>query len=308
MAWLSGYGKRKTVSITGQSGAGTNYQVKFSIGSTSGGDFHLEGHALSFPHDIRFTDNDQTTQLDYWIEDLTVDPISVWVEVADDLGSNVDICCYYGKAGDTTTSNGDATFLFFDDFLGSSVDTEKWTVTNAPTVADSIITLDNNEKIVGKSNYGIGYACRSKTALFSPSGTGPYAVIRFRSIADGEYGSYFDSNNAYQGKYKTLTYHTTGATETIITSDSSYHIRDINKISSTLSKFYIDAALVATHTTNIGDGAGPLELRGDGAGWISADWVLVRKCIATEPAFSSAGAEESAPVAPTAARSFGVIF
>ena len=79
MAWLGGYGRRKVISITGQTGTGTNYQVKFSIGSTSGGDFHLEGHALSFPNDIRFTDNDQTTQLDYWIEDLTVDPISVWV-------------------------------------------------------------------------------------------------------------------------------------------------------------------------------------------------------------------------------------
>ena len=42
MGWLSGYQYRKKVTISGSSGAGENYQVKLSIGSSSGGDFHLE--------------------------------------------------------------------------------------------------------------------------------------------------------------------------------------------------------------------------------------------------------------------------
>ncbi|RLI08459.1 hypothetical protein DRO24_01210 [Candidatus Bathyarchaeota archaeon] len=94
MGWLSGYQYRKKVTISGSSGAGQNYQVKLSIGSSSGGDFHLEGHCVDFPNDIRFTDDDGETLLDYWIEDPTQDPITVWIEVKDSLDTDVDIYCY----------------------------------------------------------------------------------------------------------------------------------------------------------------------------------------------------------------------
>lgn len=90
-AWLTGYDYRKEITITGQSGAGTNYQVLLKIGSSSGRDLHLDGNASNFPNDIAFTDSDETTELDYWVEDPTADPIRVWVEVTDDLGSNVTI-------------------------------------------------------------------------------------------------------------------------------------------------------------------------------------------------------------------------
>lgn len=116
MAWLSGYTYRKQVNLAGQSGAGTLYQINLSIGDSAGGDFYLEGHCQDFPNDIRFTDDDGNTELDYWIEDTTADPIKVWVEVADDLGSDQSIYVYYGKLGDSTTSDGSETFIFFDDF------------------------------------------------------------------------------------------------------------------------------------------------------------------------------------------------
>jgi len=109
--WLSGYSYRKKVTISGSSGAGTNYQVKLSIGSSSGGDFHLEGHCTDFPNDIRFTDDDGITLLDYWIEDPTQDPITVWVEVKDSLDNNVDIFVYYGKSGESSASDVNSTFI-----------------------------------------------------------------------------------------------------------------------------------------------------------------------------------------------------
>jgi len=111
MGWLSGYKYRKKVTISGSSGAGENYQVKLKIGSSSGGDFHLEGHCEDFPNDIRFTDNDGTTLLDYWIEDSSEDPITVWVEVNDNLDNNVDIYVYYGKSGEAPASDAEATFI-----------------------------------------------------------------------------------------------------------------------------------------------------------------------------------------------------
>lgn len=116
MGWLAGWSYRKTVTITGQAGAGTLYQVDLSIGDSAGGDFHLENHCTSFPNDIQVTDNDGVTVLDYWVEDLTVDPITMWVEVADNLDSNVDIYVYYSKSSESSMSSGTNTFNFFDDF------------------------------------------------------------------------------------------------------------------------------------------------------------------------------------------------
>ena len=116
MAWLSGWSYRKKITVTGQSGAGNLYQVKFSIGDSAGGDFDLESHCTNFPQDIQVTDDDGVTPLDYWVEDLTVDPIQMWVEVADSLDSNADVCVYYGKSGASTESNIGNTFLFGDDF------------------------------------------------------------------------------------------------------------------------------------------------------------------------------------------------
>ena len=124
--WMPGYANRKRIAITGESGAGTLYQVLLSIGNAAGGDFHLENKCQSFPDDIRFTSADGTTQLSYWIEDATADPIRVWVRVADNLDTDKTIYVYYNNASATTTSNGEGTFLFFDDFSAATLDTDKW--------------------------------------------------------------------------------------------------------------------------------------------------------------------------------------
>ena len=114
--WLSGFSYRKRLVINGSNGAGTGYQIKLKIGSSSGGDFHLNGHCSDFPNDIRFTKDDGLTLLKYWIEDPTQDPVTVWIKVEDNLDDNVEIYCYYGSSLADSLSNGNATFEFFDDF------------------------------------------------------------------------------------------------------------------------------------------------------------------------------------------------
>ena len=126
MGDLAGWPYWKVISITGQSGAGADYQIKLEIGDSAGGDFNLEGHCTNFPQDIRITDNDGTTLLDHWVEDITANPIVVYVEVKDDLGSNRDVRVYYGKSGESSVSNGANTFLQYhgeatSDFLDSLV-------------------------------------------------------------------------------------------------------------------------------------------------------------------------------------------
>ena len=114
--------------MTSATGAGTNYQVYLDVyrgaGTSSGNDIYLNNHNYStFPNDINFTDNDETTCLDYWVEDSNSSWAGVWVEVQDDLSStDTQIYLYYGKSGVNGWSNGPATFLDYDDFNDNSLD------------------------------------------------------------------------------------------------------------------------------------------------------------------------------------------
>ena len=127
---MSGWSYRKSHVIQAASGVGTNYQVKITVhygsGTDSGKDVYLNNHSRTDFGDVRFTDNDGSTLLDYWMESKVDSNYAMfWVEVADDLSTvNVTVYVYYGKADATTTSNGRTTFLWFDDM---EIDDTGWT-------------------------------------------------------------------------------------------------------------------------------------------------------------------------------------
>lgn len=118
--------------INAAAGAGINYQVKiivhYGAGADSGGDVYCNSKCEADFGDIRFTDDDGITLLDYWRGAKTdSDQATFWVEVADNLSSNpATIYVYYGKAGATTTSNFDNTFLFGDPFTSPTLDANRW--------------------------------------------------------------------------------------------------------------------------------------------------------------------------------------
>mgnify|MGYP000288813417 CR=1 FL=1 len=120
--WLEGWTLRKSHIIQQAEGAGTNYQVRIIVhygsGEDSGEDVYLDGKCRTDFGDIRFTDDDGVTLLDYWMEDyVESDHAIFWVEVADDLSvSDATIYIYYGNNDAATISNGADTFIFFEDF------------------------------------------------------------------------------------------------------------------------------------------------------------------------------------------------
>ena len=303
--WLSDWSYRKEISITGQSGAGTNFQVDLDIGDSAGGDFHLEGNCTNFPQDIQVTDNDGTTLLDYWIEDITADPLKMWVEVADDLGTNQTIYIYYGKGGATTDSDIGATFLFGDDFPGSSLDTGKWTSVGTPTLAisDSIINIFDTD--ASNASY-----IKSNTAFSDPA----IIEIRQRDFTDEIYSLEFGVGDyvtnaikkriATADKY-TLTGYKAGSQTSDPSSlpwldiDDNYHIFKLNWVDGN-SKLFKDEVEQGSITTNVPIIDLPLTIGNTRDGGVSGndcegsvDWVFVRKYNATEPAFSSAGSEQT---------------
>jgi len=127
MAWLTGWSYRKSHVINYAAGAGTLYQKQITVhyGSGTDGDDDVYctvggvAHCKTDFGDIRFTDDDGSTELDYWMESKTNSDNAVfWVEVADSLESVAQtIYVYYGNTGVATTSNGANTFpSLFDDF------------------------------------------------------------------------------------------------------------------------------------------------------------------------------------------------
>jgi hypothetical protein len=297
MAWLTGWSYRKTVTITGQSGAGTDYQVDLSIGDASGGDFHVESHCTSFPNDIQVTDNDQTTPLDYWVEDLTVDPITMWVEVADDLGSNVDVCVYYGKSGESSARNIDNTFLFADDFPGSSVDTGKWIVSGAPTVSGGLLHCSANKNVMTVSakrvNLPFAYKVRMKyigddDTRGSIRSYTPNTNWRFIPRWNDASGN---PNVLYADIYSNGVTH--GGTNVNTTSDT-WHVAE-GAATTTKQDLWLDGVNKNSRTDDWSTPSNFAVVLHAGSGDSDGYWdyTFVRKYNSPEPTFSSASSEET---------------
>jgi hypothetical protein len=115
--WLDGWSYRKRHVINSSHDAGTNYQIKITIHYGSGVDNHENVYLNSCCRedfgDIRFTDDDGITLLDYWMErKVDGDYATFWVKVVDDLSTDpATIYVYYGNPTATTTSNLENTFI-----------------------------------------------------------------------------------------------------------------------------------------------------------------------------------------------------
>jgi predicted GH43/DUF377 family glycosyl hydrolase len=105
-----------------------------------------------------------------WATGLTIEKVSdvlsgnsyanIWIKEPEDLSSQSrTIYVYYGNNQATTTSNGDSTFLLFDDFNAGVLNTTKWTQYGSGSVTQSGGTVT----ITASANAVMGLA--SNTAL-----------------------------------------------------------------------------------------------------------------------------------------------
>ena len=123
MAWLSGWSKRKEITLTGgSSGAQTDFQLSLSV--------TYDSDMLSDFDDLRFTQSDGTTLIDAWCE-VKVDDTSatVWVEFPSTPASTVEqtYYMYYGKSAAVDYWDGAETFIGFDNIADGDT-------TNGPLV------------------------------------------------------------------------------------------------------------------------------------------------------------------------------
>jgi hypothetical protein len=300
---LSGWNYRKSHVINSATGAGTNYQVKITVyygsGSDSGGDIYCNSKCKTDFGDIRFTDDDGTTLLDYWMESKTDSDNAVfWVEVADSLeSSNQTIYIYYGKSDATTTSNIKNTAVIGDDFDDGSIDTGLWGTAGTPSESGGNLVLndtgENTEYIYSLSSFGpYNLALRIKVqhvasndirfGLTTPTSSGLWAdpfhnpVIAIQLYSD---------NNFY-----TDCAGTAGSEVFIEAINTAWHVYDMNWLSGN-TNFLQDGTQKRQETgaTIIPDEA--LYVKASDYG--NVDWLFLRKYVATEPAHSTWGSEES---------------
>ena len=96
---------------------GNTEQYYSSSSVDSGNTVYLNGKCESDFDDIRFTDDDGSTELDYWRGDYVAsDTADFWVKVSDSLDTDQTIYLYYGNPSAQTTSDGESTFIVWDDF------------------------------------------------------------------------------------------------------------------------------------------------------------------------------------------------
>lgn len=129
-AWWDGSFQKRieiTLDNSDNSNTLTNYQIPINVSYDS--DMNVDFS------DLRFVDDDDTTEIDYWIKEKVNSSYAyVWVEVPQvDPSTSDTIYMYYDKSGVATTSSGVDTFILFDDFETSFNSTGIWSELNDGT-------------------------------------------------------------------------------------------------------------------------------------------------------------------------------
>ena len=121
----NGWLNRTVIEIDNPSGQYlSGYQVDLSVP-------FIPGMQSDFD-DLRFTylnENDGTeVPLPHWVQEYSNSICSkIWINITEiHADTSTTLFMYYGNDEALNTSNGDSTFLFFDDFSGPSIDLNKW--------------------------------------------------------------------------------------------------------------------------------------------------------------------------------------
>ena len=309
--WLNGWSNRQSHVLSASAGAGTNYQMRVHViytGTASiGEDILCNSLTQADFDDIRFTDDDGVTLLDYWLESKTdANNAIFWVEIADSLeASTQTIYVYYGNAGALSTSDGDKTFPFFDDFSG--ILTTKWDLYGSGTASTSsgILTVPvalplNTGGVRSKTSFGIGYSVRASVKL-----TG-YGEFAWSEYSGGLINNYFLIHTDGASLWRSSVRKDGGNSESYLgpAFDANYHIWENQRISTNLNRVVKDDLNFHDHTNSVNNPTAnlPANFYSANAGSsLSVDWVLVRKIVQPEPVHSTWGAVETLNTPATSA-------
>ena len=243
--------------------------------------------------DLRFANHNNTIEYPYWIEKkVDSDYADVWVNATMDTYNGTQIYVYYKNTTEVMShSNGNDTFIFFDDFSGGSIDTTKWKgYTTGATVSGGILTFD------GSGDWQYLYS------IYEPS---PDMRVVFKSM--------FESTTAYSafigyliaGENGHAELFNQGALRTADDSDNietttghpwtdlvNYYRTETQVVSGTSVKVYYNHVLDATHTTEVFTTSKNISIGSySSVNSVFVDYVFAPSYITTEPVITYNGEE-----------------
>lgn len=284
MSDLSQWNYRRQHSIT-CSTALDNYCVKIKIrresGTSSGDTIYVGTGCREDYGDVRFVDSDNSTELSYWLETNAGTYAEFWVKVPS-ITTTSYIYIYYGNSSATTTSDGAATFPFFEDFASGTLDTTtKWTVERgqAYSITGGVITVTGSNDMmeyirsqdVFPSNYIVHFYAKFSNTSGASSFGFTVTPTETRAVVSNTSGSRCLTNVSGN--------ETDGSTI-----DTNWHDVEIIRNGTTSVIFKIDGTTVHTSTTRVPTGDLNVALRQYATGSNQQhDKIYVRQYSATEP-------------------------
>ncbi len=284
----------------------TDFQVRVEL-NTSNFDFtHIQPDCS----DIRFTDLNGNL-LPYWIEtcDVTGKLVVAWVKVpAIPASGDANIYLYYGVSGVISSSNGKATFIFFDDFDTTS----GWNCTSVdPTECTHFRTaIVDGRTVAILTSVAQEIRLTSKESVSGLDGVAQEAMVKiFGNAADLDFYIGVDDDTATPPNWGTRVgdnasgqYHAVVVDESVGTQGTTYGqltwlvVQTIRQ-GTTVSSYYNGEFLTDTATgTPIDTGYMFMSIDPDAGTALSrgayVDWLRVRKYVYPEPT-ATVGPEET---------------
>jgi len=252
--------------------------------------------------DIRFTQEDGLI-CPFWIRSdniVSATSCEVWIKIPDANKSHILI--YWGNPACSSESDGDKVFTFFDDFIGSTLDTAKW---NSYAYYGTIVVSGGLLAINSTGSGGTGSYVRSKAAVGLSAGvvmarlktahfgtTTHVEIFSMRmSVTDHsqDAAAFYCYTDATSGQNYLASY-TTADRQAITGWAADTFAVQTNKSTGNLSSNYdyfdvnggTPVAVTGTsHNTN--NGFLQFQINNVSGASITADWIACRLYAATEP-------------------------
>jgi len=318
-SWLGGWEYRRAITISNSlTQELSEYQIKLVIDTAS---LISAGKLQSTCADLRFTDSDGVTLLNYWIESgCNTSETVVWVRVPNiPASSSKTIYMYYGNPNAQPMSSGESTFIFFDDFTTLSSD---WGLVPTPrtdrsnpsfSVVDGWLRLYGSNVAGGvyyKNPISVtpnGYALESVVLLVSYPGNAAFYFLAVHDTLDNA-STYtiglFETGAVSSGTHRWVLRTYVGYTDTGVGISANVVYRVSLRLTPSVQRLEVYNVVTTSRTDSVSLPS-PMYLqliRTDVASYTvdyRVDWVAIRHYVDPEPTATVSDIEEVPTPTPT---------
>jgi hypothetical protein len=284
---------RVDINNTGHDAALHGYQVMVDVP-------YRQGMRSDFA-DIRFTDRDETTLLDHWLEEsVSASRSRFWLQVPElPAGQETFVYLYYGNLSASSASDGLSTFFFFDDFNDGKIATNEWALGGHPEEYNGTLVLkDQNEYVQTQQPIPPGYALRHRSWHQEAGRTFVGFQENIQTGAGNFLGVSRRSSNE-GGGVQSITQDRTGFAQDKFSQlySNEWHTWETEWITDRAVHRIVDTGETLTHTSHVATDPVKLAASVAAGGKLLVDWLLVRQFVQAEPVVAL-GLEQPNPAAP----------